>query len=348
MMFLALCSLMHDWLTVYNVYDPQDPATRVFPLLNINFLTSVLFISSFAFINILNYQKKYISRFSSNKILTGIMNFSIPAILILGIYFSFVMEITTFWNQLYVDSMQTVDKDLTVPQHFWNEDIMKYSTVSIINYSLLFLSVLSFVNILKIKGSLLGLINLVLNAVALGLFLTVGLFVIGELRGSFLSQSMSEFYYRGSLNIGIRYISFIFIGVMLYSIYKYIRQQFLLIDLKMEFDFLLHITILTIAANELINWMDLFSSEQSYKLGLSILFGVYALLLIAFGIWKKKKHLRIGAIVLFGATLVKLFFYDLAYLDTISKTIVFVSLGILLLIISFLYNKYKNLIFDQD
>ncbi|MEI7499437.1 MAG: DUF2339 domain-containing protein [Bacteroidota bacterium] len=344
LMFLVLCSLIHDWLTVYNIYYPGNPESRIIPLFNINFLTSLLFISSFTFINVLNNHRKYVSPISVNKILTGIMNFSMPAILIIAVYFSFVMEISTFWNQLYIDSVRTVNKDLTVPQHFWNEDLLKYNTISIINYSLLFLAVLSFVNILKIKNSLLGIINLVLNAFALVLFLTAGLFVIGELRGSYLSQAMSEFYFRGNLNIGIRYISFIFIGLMLFSIYKYIREQFLSIDLKIEFDFLLHITILTIAANELINWMDLFRSEQSYKLGLSILFGVYALLLTALGIWKKKKHLRIGAIVLFGATLVKLFFYDLAYLDTISKTIVFVSLGVLLLIISFLYNKYKHTI----
>ena len=53
-----------------------------------------------------------------------------------------------------------------------------------------------------------------------------------------------------------------------------------------------------------------------------------------------------AAIALFALTLVKLFFYDIAGLDTISKTVIFVSLGILLLIISFLYNKYKNLIFE--
>jgi uncharacterized membrane protein len=93
--------------------------------------------------------------------------------------------------------------------------------------------------------------------------------------------------------------------------------------------------------------MDLYSPGQSYKLGLSILFGLYALFLVVLGIWKKKAHLRIAAIVLFTATLLKLFFYDLTYLDTISKTIVFVILGILLLVISFLYNKYKALIFDS-
>ncbi|GAL76189.1 hypothetical protein JCM19275_595 [Nonlabens ulvanivorans] len=52
--------------------------------------------------------------------------------------------------------------------------------------------------------------------------------------------------------------------------------------------------------------------------------------------------MRIGGMALFAITLIKLFFYDIAHLNTISKTIVFVSLGILLLIISFLYNKNKN------
>ncbi len=90
--------------------------------------------------------------------------------------------------------------------------------------------------------------------------------------------------------------------------------------------------------------MDLAGSSQTYKLGLSIFWGLYALLLIALGIRKSKAYLRIGGMVLFAITLLKLFFYDIASLDTISKTVVFISLGILLLIISFLYNKYRDLI----
>ena len=348
MMFLVFCSLLIDWHTVYNSYDPAVPGTRIIPLFNVNFLTSAIFVTAFSFINFFNRQIKHLSALSINKMLTDIMNFTMPAILLIAVYLAFVMELTTFWNQLYIDSMVIIDQDLTVPKHIWNQDIESYSTITIFAYTLTFLSVLSFINILRLKSSLMGLINLALNGIAVGLFLSVGLFAIGHLRESFLNQELSGFYYRGIMNIGIRYFSFLFLGMMLFSIYKYIREPFLKVDFKMEFDFLLHAAILTVAANELINWMDLFRSEQSYKLGLSILFGVYALILISLGIWKKKKYLRVGAIVLFGATLVKLFIYDLSDLNTISKTIVFVSLGILLLIISFLYNKYKKLIFDQD
>jgi uncharacterized membrane protein len=93
--------------------------------------------------------------------------------------------------------------------------------------------------------------------------------------------------------------------------------------------------------------MHFAGAENSYKLGLSILWGFYSLFLIVLGIWKNKKYLRIGAIILFSVTLLKLFLYDIAHLETIAKTVVFVSLGILLLIISFLYNKYKHVIANE-
>lgn len=94
--------------------------------------------------------------------------------------------------------------------------------------------------------------------------------------------------------------------------------------------------------------MDLAGYSNQYKLGLSIICGMYALALIFAGIIRKKKHLRIGGMCLFGLTLLKLFFYDLASLSTISKTIVLLMLGILLLVASFLYNKYKDLLFTKE
>ena len=113
-------------------------------------------------------------------------------------------------------------------------------------------------------------------------------------------------------------------------------------NLSKFFEILLHITIIWVLSSELLHWMDIAGYSESYKMNLSILWGSYSLLLVGLGIWKRNKLLRISGIALFGFTLVKLFFYDIADLDTISKTIVFVSLGLLLLIISFLYNKYTK------
>jgi uncharacterized membrane protein len=106
--------------------------------------------------------------------------------------------------------------------------------------------------------------------------------------------------------------------------------------------------LLWLASSELIANLEMANVTNTDKLGLSILWGVFALLLIAIGIYKNKQHLRIGAMVVFGLTLIKLFVYDISNLDTISKTIVFVSLGVLLLIISFLYNKFKDAIVEKQ
>jgi uncharacterized membrane protein len=111
---------------------------------------------------------------------------------------------------------------------------------------------------------------------------------------------------------------------------------------------LLHSSILWILSSELLHWMDISGSSQTYKLGLSILYGTYSVLLISLGIWRKKAYLRIGAIALFAITLLKLFFYDIATMGTIEKTVVIVSLGILLLVISFLYTKYKHMISNES
>jgi len=119
-------------------------------------------------------------------------------------------------------------------------------------------------------------------------------------------------------------------------------------NVKRSFSNLFNITLLTIVSNEFIHWMDLAGYQNQYKLGLSLIWGTYALALLFTGMIKKKKHFRIFAILLFAVTLLKLFFYDLISLSTISKTIVLVLLGIILLLASFLYNKYKDLLFAND
>jgi len=186
-----------------------------------------------------------------------------------------------------------------------------------------------------------------LNAIALWVFLTLGLYSLSILRESYLDQPLVTDHEVGIFHIVIRYISLGCAILLLWISSRYIRNPFMGLKADVLFDVMFHISVLWIASSELIHWLDLGDSTQAYKLGLSILWGVYSLLLISYGIWRKKKYLRVGAIVLFGVTLLKLFFYDLSEMGTIAKTIVFVSLGVLLLIISFLYNKYAQKISDE-
>lgn len=348
LMFLAFFSIFQDWTTVYDGYYIEQPETRITPLLNINFLTSLLFIAAFGFINFLNRNKNYSPAFIFEKRLSKIIYFSIPAMLFITVYYAFRMEIANYWNQLYIDSALSIYSESNQYSNYYrNYDLSHFKTIWIINYSLLFVSVLSFLNIKKLQDKKVGLITFGLITFTMLVFLTQGLYALSELRETYLDQSLLEYYKSGVFNIGIRYVSFAFITLALIICYKATRQKLMQRNFKKIFDFILHISIIWIVSSELINWMDIAEYKESYKLGLSILWGFYSLLLIVLGIWKNKKHLRVGAIILFGITLIKLFLYDISHLNTIAKTIVFVSLGILLLIISFLYNKYKHIISDE-
>ena len=347
LMLLAFGSLLQDWLTGYHFYfqyfqETGTPALK--PLLNINFLSSVLFITAFAGIYRLNRSKNYSSHV--NQQLQHVFSFIIPAILLFVIYFSLRIEIDRYWNQQMAASLQKIKVGDSI-ETTTNDDLRLFKTVWILNYSLLFMAILSFLNINKIKDRVLGFVNLGLNMFTILVFLLQGLYVLSELRDSYLGKNMGNHFHVSTLHIAIRYISLALLALLLYATYLYTRQEFMRARLKMAFGIMVHIVVIWAASSELINWMDLGRSNQSYKLGLSIFWGIYSLSLIALGIWKKRQYLRVGAIVLFGITLIKLFFYDIAHLDTIAKTIVFVSLGVLLLIISFLYNKYKHLITDE-
>jgi uncharacterized membrane protein len=61
----------------------------------------------------------------------------------------------------------------------------------------------------------------------------------------------------------------------------------------------------------------------------------------------KFKPLRIVALVLFGATLVKLFSYDIRNIPPGGKIVAFILLGVVLLTVSFMYQRLKKILIDD-
>jgi uncharacterized membrane protein len=86
--------------------------------------------------------------------------------------------------------------------------------------------------------------------------------------------------------------------------------------------------------------------ENLQQMLLSTSWLVVSSVLIVTGIWKKIRIIRITAIVLFGMAILKMFIYDLSFLDTIYRIISFIGLGLILLAASFIYQKYKKFIFN--
>lgn len=343
LMILALMSILKDWNYGYSF------GSRTVPVANIYFLTSLLFVAVFTFINILNRNESYPSALDKKEPLYKIMEIVIPGILLSALFFMFWFEISSYCNQQIAaisgNEKVVVNDGLNFKLY---TDLTQFRILFLLNYSILFFVGLSIFNIRILKNRVLGYINLEANLILVLLFLTQGLFSLSELRDSFLNQTSTDMYHPGSFNFNFRYISYLVVLPMLLICYRYVRQEFIDYKLDKAYSLILHTVILWILSSELITLIDFFKSDQTYKLGLSLLWGCYALLLIVLGIWKKQQQLRIGAIVLFGGTLLKLFFYDLQEMGTISRTIVFVTLGILLLIISFLYNKYKHIIWNDS
>lgn len=87
--------------------------------------------------------------------------------------------------------------------------------------------------------------------------------------------------------------------------------------------------------------------ELSHKAGYPILWGVCAFILVMLGIRKKEKTFRIQALTLFALIILKLFLFDVWNMSEGGRIAAFVFLGIVLLVVSFLYQKLKNLFLDS-
>lgn len=87
---------------------------------------------------------------------------------------------------------------------------------------------------------------------------------------------------------------------------------------------------------------------QIIKTGYPILWGILAFVFLIIGIRKHIKNLRIIALSLLGITILKLFLFDISNASETGKIIAFILLGILILIISFVYQKLKVLIQDDN
>jgi len=84
------------------------------------------------------------------------------------------------------------------------------------------------------------------------------------------------------------------------------------------------------------------------KTGLPVLWGISSFALMWLGMRNKQRILRIISLSLFLLTLIKLFLFDINNIPVAGKIAAFFCLGILLLIISFMYQKVKKIIVDDE
>ena len=129
-----------------------------------------------------------------------------------------------------------------------------------------------------------------------------------------------------------------------WTLYLYKKQEKCMFEMSEEmttkaFDTFLFFGFVAVGGKELNKLCCLVGSPEAFGVAFSVFLGIVSLFGVYYGLYKDKKYLRIEGFVLLGFTLLKLFFYDMARFDQIYKVIALISLGLLMLVMAFFYQK---------
>lgn len=344
---IAGLSLIHDWVLGYNTVSSveffqtsveEKPLNALF---NTVFLTSLISCIALGIIYWIHINPTWTSLTKISKFVFKILNYAIPITLILAVYFSFRWEIIHYFSQLLAGSIiENNSNQDSYYSNILNIDIKHRANVWLINYSLLFFTLISTLVYKKAKEIKVNSLMIFINLMIISVFLMHGLNELSILREHYLNQYQAEYFNIGKSFIWLRYLSITCLAILVSVTIFLLKKSNKSYRIYAIAETVIYLIVLWVTTSELIHWLDFTERSEIYGLALTIFWGIFSVVIISFGIWKKKKHLRILGIVVFTVTLLKLFFYDLSHLTTIAKTIVMISVGALLLLTSFLYNKY--------
>ncbi|OQP62055.1 hypothetical protein A3860_29315 [Niastella vici] len=338
LVILSFVSLVQDWFNHTNtfLYPDKNP---VHPFINIVFATGVLVAVAQGAIIFYNNNKKYQSELPAGSIYRGFYNYALPAIFLVTAYFLFFFEIGGYFLQV-----ETQHLSYGIYEGVWGSRYEAFEFIVLLLYSMTFNIVLMLINQRWVRNKILAAFSQLGIALMMIVLVTKALSVLNEITRTYHQHGPGYF---GVMEFIIRYAVVAFTAIMLYTGNQtrlaFVREAWV----PKAWSLMVHTIIFSFMSAEYLSWTTADGSDNQYKLGLSILWGIYALALVVLGIRKKQKHLRLAGIVLFSVTLIKLFLYDLAGAGTITKTVSFISLGVLLLVVSFLYNKYKEVLFGE-
>jgi uncharacterized membrane protein len=309
------------------------------PFINIVFATGLLVAAAQAVMVYYNNSKKYQSMLPATGLFRWFYDNALPALLLVTSYFVFLIEINGYFEQF--------EKPGPVYDTFyevWNTRTGAFAFIVQLLYSMVFNIVLILLNQRWMRNKALAIFSLAGIALMMLVLMTEALPVLNELTRVYWQKGAGSF---GILEFVIRYIVIAVTAIMLYAGQQAMTAFVTAPLFQKAWSLVVYTVMLAFISAEYLCWTTVSGEGSQYKLGLSIIWGISALALVVLGIRKKQKHLRLAGIVLFLVTLIKLFLYDLAGSGTITKTVSFISLGVLLLVVSFLYNKYKEVLFGE-
>ncbi len=361
MILLGILSLMQDWTMTSDNYR-YYPEIYLFarPFANISLLTSMLVIGCVGGMMYVN-RKKPVAFLEGQKFnVHTVLEYVLGTALFLITYFTFNNELTLYYHAMYERSLIKVPSqeawaDSGAIMEIRDYSILKLKDVVVNIYNLLFFISFTLLVTYKLKEH-------AVRWIAFGLNMLVAVTCVSAMLDDlsaldYALHQESEYYVLNTSLDSIRYICYILFAVLLFLNYRLLKtdtyERFTIP--KIYIGSIVHIFILVILSYELVHLQEVRTKEYYYqanntvyKLGFTALWGLYSFILIAVGMIKKNKIMRISAIALFGITLIKLMTFDTWDLSTGYKVIAYMLLGVILLVVAFLYQKFKGFIFGDD
>ncbi len=163
------------------------------------------------------------------------------------------------------------------------------------------------------------------------------------------SFTINDAYHPRAISYVIQWVCLVLLGVHIFMLAKIYYQHFP-VKTKKANKITLYLSVIStiwllIGTNNMLHQLSL-SSEVSA--GFSVALGIAGFIQMALGMRLHLKNLRMISLGTFGIVLLKLIMIDLWLLPTVGKVIVFILLGIILLVLSFLYQKLKIVLFNDQ
>lgn len=266
----------------------------------------------------------------------------IPVFAILFSYILFFAEINLFFTNIQ-DKLSGADGSFGP----WSSEVSRHLPVALLLYSFFFVCAIAGANKTWFRSQALSVVCFVLFILLLLIWGTTGLPELNEVAVNYYQKQQSGLYF-GAWNLLARYVFLLPVAGLLYYFRNEFSNQGNVRTVKNFWPQMLVFILLVFLSFEYLLWTRVSGANNQYKYGLSVLWGLFALALIVYGIWKKHRGLRLTAMAMLVITLIKLTFFDLSHANTLTRTITYIALGGILLLISYLYNRYKELLFGND
>lgn len=325
---LMLGSLLMDWGNVYfQVYD-RDVAHTIAVIANKGFTTGI--VSAVAMFIAYRLFKKEADSYYLPGITNKLVRRFYVVVFIVLLFFTGALEISNQFAGRFADI------------GLW---FIYLQLFTIAFFTILFMVVD------KVRPAALGVLRVILPLVIFVLYLlNTGNVYIAEKK-----MLVSGEY---KVHLLAAWLSVVCMLLLIYKTIQFMRMQKnaapQLLQLFTWFTTIAIIALLSIELRNLFVWIYYYDrtsieyAENVYgKAGLSIVWGLSSFIVIWLGLQRKVKALRIIALLLFGITLIKLFAYDIQNVPPAGKIIAFILLGVVLLLVSFMYQRLKKLIIDD-